>query len=246
MPIESGKARPAAARLARSSTACGALAVAIIVASCLLPQTSRATLLDLTVTGVATDVTMAVSGVFSLNDPMTVVYTYDSDAMPGPSLILTQAVYLGAISGASFSVGSYSGSAVGGNINIENDDPTFHDRIIFRGAGLNSASIGIHDPVEFTVLFEDASEMALSSLALPTVTSDLAGFGGGTWQLLFSPIPLMDDPTAAVTGRITSVTISPHPQGLPEPGALALFGLGLVGFGMVRRRRRTVRPSGRI
>jgi hypothetical protein len=210
-----------------------------MVAACLLPQSGRAVLLDLNVAGVVTELTPSVSGVFTLNDPMSATYTYDSNAMAQLSLIPTQALYLGAISGAGFSIGSYNGSAAGGNINIENDDPAFHDGVAFRAAGLSSPSIGTHDPVLLTVLLDDASEAALNSLALPTATLDLAGFIDRTWQLLFSPIPLLGvDPSAAVGGRITSITISTHPEEVSEPGMLALFGLGLAGLGLMRRRRR--------
>lgn len=212
------------------------LGVTLALFLCVYSNVSNATILTLNVTGVVTDVKANVAGVFSLNDPMTAVVQYDSNAMAQPSLILTQALYPAALSGASFSIGTYMGSASGGNINMANDDPTFHDRVVFRGAGITSPSVGIHNSVDFSILFDDVLDSALSSLDLPTATADLSGFVDRTWQLLFTPLPLVGiEPTAAVGGRITSITITT--VAVPEPGALVLFGLGLMGLGYVRRRK---------
>lgn len=215
----------------------GAALAGIVVTASLQPRMAHAELLDITFTGHVTEVTPAVSSVFTLGDPMSIVYTYDSNAAPEPSLILTQAVYIGAISGAEFSVGSYSGSASAGNINLTDDDPAFHDRVTFRGLGLNSPAIGVHVPVGFTVLLEDPSDAALSSLALPLSVSDLAGFSSPGWQLLFTPIPLSGDPVAAVGGVVTSIEITTS-TGVPEPDTLLLCAAGLAGIASARRRRR--------
>lgn len=204
--------------------------VAMALAVGAAPGASRAVPLQLVVSGVVTEVTPAVSGVFSLNDPMSVVYTYDSDAAAQPSLILTQAVYLGALSAVEFSIGSFVGAGIGGNVNVENDDPTFHDAMTFRGAGLVSGgtpSIGSHDPVTMGLRFFDASDAALGSLALPTTAADLAGFADRTWSLVFSPLPLAGfEPAAAVGGRVTSVAIV-----VPEPAAAFLLLAGVLGLG---------------
>ena len=201
-------------------------------------NTGNAALLALNVTGVVTDVKANVAGVFSLNDPMTAVILYESTTMEQPSLILTQALYPGALSGSSFSIGTYMGSASGGNINMANDDPSFHDRVLFRATGITAPIIAPHLPVDFSILFDDVSEAAISSLSLPTATGDLSGFANLTWQLLFTPLPLQGvEPNAAVGGRITSVTITTVP--VPEPGMMALFGLSLLGLGLARRRRTT-------
>jgi hypothetical protein len=208
---------------------------AVALAVCAAPGVARAVPLQLVVTGVATEVTPAVSGVFSLNDPMSVVYTYDSDAAAEPSLILTQALYQGAISAVDFTIGSFVGAGIGGNVNVENDDPSFHDAVTFRGSGLVSGgtpTIGSHIPVAMGLRFFDASDAALGSLALPTTTADLAGFADRTWQLVFSPLPLAGfDPTAAVGGRVTSVEIL-----VPEPAGGLLLAGGLALCAVARRR----------
>jgi hypothetical protein len=129
--------------------------------------------LQLVLNGVVTEVPAAVSGVFSLNDAMSVVYTYDSEAAARPRLILTQAVYLGAISAVDFSIGNSVGAGVAGNGHVENDDPSFHDAVTFRGGGLVSGgtpSIGSHVP-------EPARGLLLAvGLALCAVARKRGGF----------------------------------------------------------------------
>lgn len=207
------------------------------------PGSSRAIPLQLVVSGVVTEVTPAVNGVFALNDAMSAVYTYDSDTAAQPSLILTQALYSGAITAVDFSIGSFVGGGTGGNVNVENDDPTFHDAVTFRGSGLVSGgtpSIGSHVPITMSVRFFDASDAALGSLALPATTAGLSGFADRRWQLVFSPLPLSGfDPTAAVGGRVTSVEIV-----VPEPARGILLAGGIVLCAAAGRRGGFAQPAG--
>ena len=59
-----------------------------------IPRVSQAMLLDLTVTGAVSDITPSVSSVFNTSQTMSATFTFDANAMPQPSLILTQALYL--------------------------------------------------------------------------------------------------------------------------------------------------------
>lgn len=52
----------------------------------------------------------------------------------------------------------------------------------------------------------------------------------GTYEFTLSIAPLQSQPLASVAIDVVVET--------PEPGALALFGLGLLGYGLVRRRRK--------
>jgi hypothetical protein len=96
----------------------------------------------------------------------------------------------------------------------------------------------VHVPVGFTVLLEDPSGAALSSLALPLSVSDLAGFSSPAWQLLLTPIPLSGDPVAAVGGVVTSIEITTGAASIPEPGTMLLCAAGLACMASLRRRRR--------
>jgi hypothetical protein len=70
---------------------------------------------------------------------------------------------------------------------------------------------------------------------------DLVSFTERSWQLLFTPIPLLGvEPTAFVGGRLTTLEIRLHP--VPGPGAALLL---LVGTGLLALLARAKRMVGR-
>jgi hypothetical protein len=202
---------------------------------------AHAAMVDVTVTGLVTDVGIGVTSVFSIGQSMSATFTYDSASLGIPSLILTRMLYPAAVTGGSFAIDAYLGSVAAGRINLADDDPTLNDRFLLTGVGITAASILTHDPVSFTILLEDASQAAFSSLDLPLALPDLVSFTERSWQLLFTPVPLLGfEPTAFVGGRLTTLEIRVHP--VPGPGAALLL---LVGTGLLALLARAKHMVGR-
>jgi PEP-CTERM motif len=59
---------------------------------------------------------------------------------------------------------------------------------------------------------------------------------GGSFDLSIADVTLTNGTSRSIRGTIANVV---SPIAVPEPGTLALFGLGLVGLGFARRRRAT-------
>jgi len=70
-------------------------------------------------------------------------------------------------------------------------------------------------------------------------TEDLV-IGNGDWRFLTGTacrVDTMGGPVDITLTGITSVGEGTGPSAVPEPGMLAIFGLGLIGLGYTRRRR---------
>ncbi len=70
-------------------------------------------------------------------------------------------------------------------------------------------------------------------------TEDLV-IGNGDWRFFTGTacrVDTMGGPVDITLTGITSVGEGTGPSAVPEPGMLAIFGLGLVGLGYTRRRR---------
>lgn len=200
-----------------------------------LPRSAHAILIDVTATGEVNEITNVILGTqFSVGDSMSATLTYDAATPKEPSLILTRGLYLNAIIGGSYSVGSYAGTVVGGNINVDNDDPVFHDGITYRGFASGPA-IGSLTPELFGFILNDSAEAILDSLALPLTTSDISGFPDQAWGLSFGGALGTDPP--GVFGILTSLELKERVT-VPEPTTLALIALGLGGIGYRRHRSR--------
>ena len=76
---------------------------------------------------------------------------------------------------------------------------------------------------------------AVAGSAMITLTADIPDtpFFSTVSVIEFSEFDFNEDPDLAVS----VMTIVSVPQNIPEPGTLAILGLGLVGLGAMRRRR---------
>ena len=188
---------------------------------------AHAALIDVIVTGVVTEVGASVdppAGPFAVGQAMSATFTYDSEAT-GPAVLGTSKTYPSAVTGGTFSIGAYGGSALAGRISIADDDPSFNDRFRLGAGGLSSPIVPPdHVPVSFGILLEDVSQAVFDSLALP-LSLDLADFTTRTWRLQFSPVPLEGFASSShVDGTLSTleITVREGPR-VPGPTALVLL-----------------------
>jgi hypothetical protein len=194
---------------------------------------AQAALLQLTVSGEVTFVSGSLAATFSVGQSMSATFTYESSTLPATSLELTRATYPGALSGGSFSIGSYAGTTAGGGMSTANNDTTFADRVRFQNSGIAAASILTHQPFLFDITLTDSTEAALADLTLPQVLPPLADFTQRSWYLAFSPVALLGVDQTRVEGRLLTASVTPA---VPEPEVATLMLLGALGL-LLRRRR---------
>jgi hypothetical protein len=218
---------------ARNRLPCAAaLALALLAAA-----PAQAALVEISVTGVVTFVSPvpALAMQFSVGQPMTASFTYDSDTPEVPSLVLTRATYLGAVTGGSISVGSYSATTSSGRVNTANDDPEFNDRIRFSNFPAAGASFGTHDPLGFLITLADDTMAALGDLDLPLALPALSSFTERSWELTFTPIALLGIEQTRVEGRLLGLTLTVVPGAVPAPPTPALLLAGVAALLLARR-----------
>jgi hypothetical protein len=171
----------------------------------------------------------------------TIELTLDSaaaaaDSFPSP----TQGLYLDAVVAASLTLGSLSYALgtvspgeLGAHVFIQDSAFDFWS----PGITVVGPSINGFAPVSLEVVFQHPA--ALSSDAF---TTDLSGFAGGDMFARFTffmPGASNDVPGVFDTIRIDIDNFTT--SAVPEPLAIALFGTGILGLGLVRSGRSTSR-----
>ncbi len=110
------------------------------------------------------------------------------------------------------------------------------------GSDAAGPSINGYSPEVFEINLQDPTQSTFSSDALPASELDLALFGTSNFALSFfnfDPLPLF--PIAEIAGPLSYLSLTdPNAiTSIPEPGSLALFGLGLAGLGASIKRSRS-------
>ena len=204
------------------------LAVAALSLAVMLPAISN--------TGQAAPITFAYEGIVDSTtggavfdafqgETLRIQYTYDSDAIDN-NPVANQGSY----AGISLSVSVTGGYAATLGFDLTTEDAGLGDHFTVDS---NTTLPGPHQTVDgldltgFLLTITDITSTMFSNDSLP----------------LFQPIPNLlstmvltfsDGGTSSGTIQANTVTVA---DVVPEPGALVIFGLGLAGLGITRRRR---------
>lgn len=177
-------------------------------------------------------------GAVGVGDTITVKYVYNSDTLVSGSgeYLYTAAPYgivirMGSLIGQTDPTNVYYYIGIGDSSAGSGNDyyVVYSDNNISVPGGL--------DIDEIALQFNDPTGTALDSSALPLTAPVLSDWA--TCELLISNMPDPGDPATyfSITATVTSAALATDPYDalLPEPGTMALVGLGLAG--LLRRRR---------
>jgi hypothetical protein len=197
----------------------------LAVMLCAFAGPSRAAPITFAYEGIVDSTTGGTAFAAFLGETLRIQYSYDSAAIDNnPSL--TQGSY----AGISLSVSVTGGYAASLGFDLTTDDAVLGDHFTVDS---NSTLPGPHQTVDgldltgFLLTITDISSTMFSDDSLP----------------LFQPFPNLlstmvltfsDGGTSSGTIQANTVTVA---DVVPEPGTLVIFGLGLAGLGITRRRR---------
>lgn len=205
-----------------------------VVASLFISTPAVAAIVTVTFTGTVNHVGRGISGNFSLNDPISGSYTFDTNGLVqdfGGGFVVYSAESL------NYTVGTYSG---GDNTLLHprdaigvNNTATFDQYLIETSSPTGPQVAGL-DPTKFRFQLYDPTATALSDSSLPTsfVLSDwdTSSAGLSFIALTFGTETGINN---QVRGLVTGVTSSV----VPLPAAFWLFTSGIIGLTAMARRR---------
>ena len=213
----------------------------IILVASTLSTASMAAPFRINFTGSLESLTiLGVPGVNNIDSVLTI-----GDSVTGQIMVDTDNLAPATISSFNLTIGSYSASASAGSAIVRNDNmagsaaPTV-DSILIAGSNFTSTPINGFsvDRLQFAVGTENLSVLDASSVVGPTeilaLWNDTPNYFSGNLNFMSFGNGNSDE-TARFA--LTSVSIEGFTApSIPEPSIIALFLIGLAGFGIRRRR----------
>ena len=203
----------------------------------LVPAASEAAIVTFNVAGEITDVQdpngyISSTGI-AAGTLFSGFFSYDSDTagLYSPNAWYTS---YGSLAPSQYTIDSQYGiTSIATFVTVKNDAPDdpFPDELVSYIFGVSFGfPTNLGSNLAY-VSFSDQDGTALSSTAVPTSLL-LSEFETATFTFQLA-VPGADSVT--ILGQVTALTVTT--ERIPEPATLALFGLGLAGFGAMRRKK---------